>query len=395
MSGTWKIGPFPLGIDNKSGETDLRRDQNGRTIALRDAFNVDIDRDGKVSRRAGRQKSIDLPGLHSLWTGRAASFGVAAGTLYVLTRYQATAVCALNSDDPCDYADVNGSVIVGNRTTLIEVGPSSWRHVGLPDAPAPQLSADAVGGLVAGRYSIALALLRGDEVGALSPLQTVTVETGHGIRLTLPALPSEATGFRVYRTTPGGSVLYQCTDIPAGLGSYLIGSEPLGSDAPNQYLTRMPPGEFVALWRGRLLVARGRTLWWSEPMNYGLTSLRHNFVQLPRRITMIAAVEGGVFVGSAEGVVFLRGEQPKTWTLVGTSGRPPVKRCSAVLEGEDVDNELGQSGHQIAVWLADNGFVLGTEGGALSAPQANRLRIPLALSGSLAIHARRATAVTS
>lgn len=395
MSAQWKLGPWPLGIDNVSVETKLKRDQNGRTIALRDAFNVDIDRDGKVSRRRGRALAVALPGLHSVWTGRSASFGVARGVLYVLNAGGATPVTTLGSDDPCDYTELNGAVIVANRTTLIEVTGSGWRRVGVPDAPAPTLAADANGGLPAGRYSLAIAYLRGHEVGALSVLQTVTLAEGQGIRLTLPALDPEATGIRVYRTTPGGAVLYRCTDVPSGLGSYLIGSEPLGSDTPTQYLTRMLPGEFVTYWRGLLLVGRGRTIFWSEPMNYGLTSLRHNFVQLPFRIRMLAGVGGGVFVGSAGGVKFLRGQQPKTWELVDTSGHPPVSRCSTEIDGESLDNDFQQGGQNSALWLADNGFVLGTESGSLIVPQANRLRIPLALSGSLVVHDRRATAVTS
>ena len=395
MSGTYKLGPWPLGIDNVSAENTLKRDQNGRTIAVRDAFNVDINRDGMPARRPGRRRTLALSGLHSLWGCDTGAFGVAEGVLYRLSATQATAVCTLNSDDPCDYTELNGTVIVGNRTSLIEVSAAGWRPVGVPVAPAPTLSADPAGGLHAGRYSVAIACMRGDEEGALSPLQTVTVGEGQGIRLALPAVSSEVTALRIYRTELGGELLYRCADAPAGLPSYLIGGDLRGKDSPTMYLTRMLPGEFVSYWRGRLLVARGRTIFWSEPMSYGLTSLRHNFVQLPKRITMMIGMQGGVFVGSADGVGFLRGQSPKEWTLATTSGMPPVKRCALVMNGDDLDNNFGQSGKQVALWLAENGFVLGTEDGSVIPAQANRLRIPLALSGSLAVNARRATAVTT
>jgi hypothetical protein len=221
------------------------------------------------------------------------------------------------------------------------------------------------------------------------------VPEGGGITVTFGPVDPEATGMRVYRTHVGGEVLYRAADVPTGMPSYLLGNDTLGKDSPTQYLTRMLPGEFVTYWRGRLLVARGRTLCWSEPMNYGLTSLRHNTMQFNHRITMVAGMEGGVFIGSSVGVEFLSGTKPSDWNKVSTSGKAPCKRTVRIMRGDDLSGDLGQGGKQVAVWLASNGFVLGTEQGSIITPQANRLRIPLAASGSLVVHDRRATAVTS
>jgi len=393
MSGTHKAGPWPLGIDNVSDDNALKRDDRGRTIALRDAFNVDITRDGQPERRRGRALTLSLPGMHSLWSGISATFAVAAATLYRITPATATAVCALGSDDPCDYTELNGTVIVANRTSLVQVNATGWRNVGVPNAPSPTAHADAVGGMRAGRYSVAVSYMRGDEEGALSPLQHVAVPEGGGIRLTLIAADPEATHRRIYRTECGGEVLYLCTEVSPALSSYLIGGDNLSADSPTMHLTRMRPGEFVTHWAGRLVVGRGRTLEFSQPMNYGLMSPRHNFVQMPRRMTMVAGVEGGIFVGAADGVYFLRGTDPRTWRIDKTSGLPPVKRCVATINGDDTDVNFGQTGKEGALWLSANGFVIGTNDGNIIPMQANRLRIPLALSGSLAILNRRATAV--
>lgn len=395
MSVEKKLGPWPLGIDNVSDEARLKRDQFGNTIALRDAFNVDVDRDGRVSRCKGSSLAVNLAGAHSLWTGWMGSFAVANGTLYQVNASGASQLAVLNSDDPCDYCELNDAVIVSNRTTLIQVKNGAWQKLGVPNAPAPFLSINVAGSLPAGRYSVAMGYLRGDEQGALSQIQTATLATGQGITVTLPPADPEATAIALYRTEAGGTVLYRCAIVPVGAPSFVIGNDPLSTDAATLFLTRMLPGEFVSHWRGRLLVARGRTLYWSEPMRYGLTSLRHNFVQLPFRITMVAGVRDGVFVGSSSGVGFLRGDKPKEWVLINTSGHAPVKRCVKMLDGEDIDPQLNLGGQQCALWLADNGFVIGTPTGQIIAPQANRLRIPLALSGSLAINDRRATAVLS
>lgn len=395
MSGTYKLGPWPLGIDNVSKPNSLKRDQNGRTIAVQDAFNVDIDRDGLPMMRRGHQLVSSLPGMHSLWGNKFVSLAVAAGVLYRVQGQQCSAITTLNSDEPCDYSELNGTVVVGNRSSLIEVNASGWRTVGVPNAPITPVLASPNGGLLAGRYSVAIAYLRGSEEGALSPLQNVTVAAGGGITVTFMPADPEATGIRIYRTHAGGTVLYRAADVPIGMPHYLLGNDTLGKDSPTQYLTRMMPGEFVTYWMGRLIVARDRTLCWSEPMNYGLTSLRHNTMQMEHRIKMIAGMEGGLFVGTSDGVSFFNGTKPKDWNRTITSATAPCKRTLTIMKGDDLDSDYGQAGKQVAVWLSESGFVLGTEQGAIITPQANRLRIPLALSGSLVISGRRATAVTS
>jgi hypothetical protein len=108
---------------------------------------------------------------------------------------------------------------------------------------------------------------------------------------------------------------------------------------------------------------------------------------------MMIGMEGGVFIGTDDGVLWLDGAKPGDWSIKTTSGKPPIRRCWAKLSGDDTD--LQQTGRELCVWLSETGFVVGTEDGNIIPVQANRLRIPLASSGSLAVNARRATAVLS
>lgn len=387
-----QLGPWPLGIDNKSDITSLKADDRGRVIALRDAVNVDIDRNGGVDRRSGPRLVLPLPGLHSLWTGARGTFAVAGGQLYAITPQAARQLGALNSDDPCSFDALNDATVVSNRTTLIEVRGDVVRPVALPRGAMPALAAAAAGGLSGGRYSVAVSYIRGDQEGALSSAQLLVLADGQGIQLQGIQWPTGVDRLRVYRTELGGEVLYHCTDIPAGMPSYLVGNDQLGRVATTQFLAPMPPGDFVQLWRGRLLLARGRTLVFSEPLNYGLTSPRHGFVQFPSRITMVVGVQGGVYVGTRDGVVFLRGAKPGEWSREEKTTEAPVPRCSAAIDGDLLPASYQLVGQLVATWLGPSGFVLGSADGQLIQPQADRLAVDGAVAGTMAAHGRRITA---
>lgn len=387
-----QIGPWPLGIDNVSDPTSVRADDKGRPLALVDAVNVDIDRSGDASRRRGPRLVVPLAGLHSGWNGARGAFGVANGTLYALTEASATPLGQLPTNEPCTYADVDSRTVVCQRSGLFEVVASTLRPLAPPDGPLPSLGVAASGGLVAGRYSVAVAYLRGTQEGALSPLRTVVVAEGKGIELGEIAAVADADLARVYRTAPNGTLLQHCADVPLGVPAFVIGQGPLGREAMTQHLARTPGGSLIAAWRGRLLVARGRTLIVSEPMNPGLCSPRHGFVQFADRITMIAAVEAGVFVGTRRGVDFLRGGRPGEWSLEHRGAMPPSPGGLTFIDGNQLPASYQQAGRRVAVWLAGNGFVLGCDDGSLIEPQADRLAIATGAGASICALSRRVTA---
>ncbi|MCU1145801.1 hypothetical protein [Stenotrophomonas maltophilia] len=388
---TTPMGPWPLGIDNVSGAGALPRDQNGRQVALVDAANVDIDRGGRPSRRGGARLVQAGNGLHSLWSGGDHAL-VAIGAELCNAR-DLQPVATLNSADPCSYAELNGEVIVGNRTTLLRVAGGRAAVLGVPDAPPAAATASDAGGLTAGRYAVAVAFVSDQGEGGLSSLRFVDVPEGGGIIVDQLPTASDAVSLAIYRSQPNGEELYRAAQIPVGFPSYHVGAGGLDGAARTRNLRRMPPGEHVAAFNGYLLVAHGRTLRFSEPLRYGLHSPRHGFVQLPSRITMLAAVGNVVFVGTTAGVVLLRGPRPREWAMENTAGLPPIPGASALVRSGQVQSEL--AGRNAALWLAPNGFVLGTEEGVLVELQAERLAGLRYVSGALCVHGRRVTAAVA
>lgn len=392
MKPEFDLGPWPLGIDNVDDPTALRTDQNGKVIALADAVNVDIDRRGGVLRRRGMTQVQALPGLHSLWSGAQGTYGVAASVLYQLTPTAATPIATLESDDACSYDVLNDTVVIGSRTTLARVQGGIVTPLAIPAPGAPLVAPSPVGSLPGGRYAVGISYLRGGEEGALSPLSFVDLADGQGLQVSVPTAPIGVTAVRIYRTHLAGTVPYQCADVPAGLPSYVVGNDLLGRQAETQFLVPMPPGEHITVWRGRLLVARGRVLVISEPMNYGLTSARSGFVQFDAPIRLVIGVPGGVYVGTRNGVFFLQGPRPGEWRVDQKSSLPPVAGCRAVVDGDQLASDLQLAGRTIGVWLCASGFVLGTDDGTVIEPQAERLSLTPSFSGAMAAHARRFTA---
>jgi hypothetical protein len=296
-----------------------------------------------------------------------------------------TPITTLNSADPCTYAVLNDELVVANRTTLLRVQGNTVRPVAVPVATAPTVVPVEMGGLHAGRYGVAVAAMRDGEEGALSPLRTVTIDTGGGIGLTAD-LPTGATHLRVYRTQAGGATLYRHADLPASVAGYVLGNADLGIDAGTRNLRPLPTGEHVAAWNGRLLVASGKRLIVGEALRYGLHSPRHGIVQFAERIAFIAPVSGGLFVGLRSTVVFLRGAKPKDWVQESTGAAAPVPRSVATLRPDE--RGLDIPGDAVT-WLSRAGYCIGTGDGQVIAPQSTRLALPQYEAGATCIHQRR------
>lgn len=389
MKPTVPLGPWPLGIDNVSGRGALKSGSNGRAVALAEALNVDIDRAGRPARRAGRVLTAPRAGLHSLWSGANGSFAVAGSTVYSVPRMDP--VATLNSADRCAYTTLNDATLVANRTTLLRIRHGSSAPLAIPDASAPTLQAHASGALDAGRYLVAVSLLRDGVEGGLSGVRAVDVGEGQGIDVTHLPSTAGADTIRLYRSAPRGETLYRAATVPMGTASHVLGASALGRATTTGQLRRMRPGSFVAAWRGRVLTAQGRWLYVSQPMQPHLCDVRHGFVPFAGRIRMLAPVDGGVFVGTRHGVVFLRGPRPSEWVQVETPAAAPFPGHATTIEGAKLDPGWDLGNQTCALWLSPRGFVLGTEAGRVIELQADHLALQ-APRAALCVHGRRVTA---
>lgn len=358
---------FPRGLDNLSEENAVGPG------ALREAVNVDLDGNGRVSRRSGYTRVKTGP-FHSVFSADSeALFAVADGTLTAYdSNLAATPLRTEMGEAPVSYAVAGMQLFWSNGADIgaVSIGSLATMEV-WPQTPAqPAVAVAAVGGLAEGEYQIALTVkdAYGRESGATLAAM-LSVPEGGGIQLSsIPNLPDYPT-LRVYVTTPGGEIFYHARDIDMGTATLIIGVGQRGRElGSRQWWQPMPAGQAMAFAAGRLWVASGPYLYYSEPMAPG-AMLPDNYIKLSPHVDVLAPVgEGpnaGLFVGAGKRTLYLTGPDPKTMNMLiaRPSGAVPgtyhATHTSAFAEA--IPNVEASTA---ALWLsADGVFCLGLPGG--------------------------------
>lgn len=374
-----KLGPWPIGIDNLSPDEALPEG------ALRDALNVILDSDGTACASNALQLREPSAGLHSLCSfpsGEAFCFG--RGMLFDCSSGALVELAAMPVDEPVACDLLNEKLLMATRAGLFRLQGGQVEPMALP-VPALRARAAGAGGLQAGRYGVAVSFRRGDEEGGLSRMLVVDVGEGGGIELDLPDVDG-ATAVSVYRTDANGGALYRALDAPPGFQAFLIGAGKLGAMPGTRFLEPLPGGHIVKTWMGRLLVASGRTLYYSAPLRYGLCNPAHDFVQFPSLIRMVLPVNDGIYLADSNRCYRLAGTDPEQWQLLPLDASPPPAGAAAVLDGSLFQDLPAVP---VAVWLSDKGFVMGLPEGQLVLAQEKRLRLPMPGRGWLVADGHR------
>jgi hypothetical protein len=381
---TTRLVPFG-GIDNTGGDEALAPAGDDPRTFVRDAVNVDFTPEARASVRKSFVKMSDTP-YKNLWHcplfgdtfaslgedwGRIDPetwdflplFEMGEGTMYGLVLNHRALIAGPNG-----IAEFNGTVA---------------RRLTLECPPRPVLTAASEGSLVAGRYAAAVSWLRDGQESPCS--SSAFVDTGgESITVTPPlCLDTTVTGWRLYLTAPNGGELLKHGDYPPGEAVTIPRIETLGGPAPFPNTVPMPTGKYLSYWRGRLLTASRNVVRFSESLAFHIHDARFGFFLMPQRVTFLAPVEGGIFVGQVDHVAFLRGTSPQEMESARLAARPPVPGSVVYLEAED--SRFGTNGAAVPVWLAENGYVAGMPDGSLVEMHKGRLSGIAAESGASAV----------
>jgi hypothetical protein len=132
---------------------------------------------------------------------------------------------------------------------------------------------------------------------------------------------------------------------------------------PNQtYKTAMVPGHLIEYFNARLYVARKNQIWFSDPVALGRTDMRRNFKQLPSTVTLLGAVDDGIYVADLEATYFMAGGDPGKTVLMKKAdyGAIPGTRITAM-----ADYIAGYRGAgRVCLWASAKGLCLGGNEGA-------------------------------
>jgi len=360
------FGQWPLGLDNRNAPRRLN------PAALARAEDVLIEDGGQV--HSAQHPALDLASgaLTSLWTSSdGASYALSGNTLHRIDGNTLIPVGVLDGSDEACFCEFAGRLYVGRRGgTLHQVQGAGL----VPAALAPPALGSAVtvnGGLPQGRYGVCAARLRGDEEMPASALALHQVAGGGGVQVTVAGHGLA----RLFITEPNGTEPLMVADVPCGV-PWLIGAGKRGQPPAARFLEPLPAGRFMAALNSR------------PPCD-----LRHNHMPLASPVTMLCAVEDGLYLADRSATWFIEGTDEDALRLKPLCTKPPPTGGFARLPGSGF-SEIPDV--PVAVWLSENGFVIGLPGAQVIEPQAARIRLPTAgLSGSLALEGRRLYALST
>lgn len=362
-----KLTPL-YGINTAQEDAALQRGGKEPRLYVREAVNVDITPAGKASLRPQMQR-VTTNLFRNLWQSplHKDTFGT-LGDQWVKVNpdtWTNESLAMLGLGD-VSHDVVNNMVYVAGPAGIFTFNGAVVERLTL-DTPSPPLVISTTGSLTAGTYGIAVAWLRGALESALSTMANVDVDVNAGLEITFPTcLDSSVTGVRLYLTKPNGTELAVAGDYSLNDPTIVIRLLPkLGRVSQFRYFSPMPTGKYLKYWRGRLLTAKANVLRFSEPLAYHIHDERHGFVQMPQRITFVQPVDGGIWVGQVDHVVFLQGSQPNDLTLIRKTSKPPIANSAILLDADLLNGDITQGGGATALWLAGNGYVLGTATGQL------------------------------
>lgn len=353
-----------LGINNVSADDALVR-EGGRFV--RDALNLDITPEGRLDLRP-IPVLVTANAFTHLWQSplHRDVFAI-LGDQWVKVNpstWDYEPLARVGAGHAC-HAVLNNKVVVAAPAGLFIYDGQRAEPLTLA-TPAPPLVLTGHGALLAGRYGVAVAWLRAGLESSLSPLSYIDAEADSSLEITWPlCLDDSVTGMRLYVTEPNGGELLTAGDYPVGAPPLQLPLLPaLGRASQFGHRDPLPTGRYMAVWKGRLLTANTNVLRWSDALAYHLHDARFNFILFPQRITFLIALEGGIWVGQVDHVVFLAGPDPDNLTLQRKAAGAPIPGSALVLDAE-LAGEASPDGGPVALWLASNGYVIGTAAGTL------------------------------
>ncbi|MCU4393395.1 hypothetical protein [Acinetobacter parvus] len=402
---------FPIsGMNNVSTDDALQRGGDASRLFVRDALNVDISDTGRIALRKGASQVSEL-NFKNIWQSSLHKDVFATlGHDVVLVSPLDWSYIILGENIVAQYASyqvINNLVYICTDIDLFVFDGVALTSLNVPVpyfSNAPILSDG--GQLPHGNYVIAMSCLKNGKESGLSESRLIKIDNDlkqsnpdfaiNSLKkiqiniLELKLLDIDAV--RVYITTTNGSVLRHYDDFSINdMGSTIdiLSVDKLGIEAQFENYSPMPIGKYFDYWNGRLITADKNVIYFSEPMAYHLHDEKYGFVMLPQRITFLVPVEGGIWVGQVDHVVFLSGRQPNEMTFIRKTAHPPVPFSAISVDGDLVGSDISQGGAKSALWLAENGYVIGTATGQIIELHAGTLHGITAKSGRSVSLARR------
>ena len=145
----------------------------------------------------------------------------------------------------------------------------------------------------------------------------------------------------------------------------------------------MMPGHLIEYFNGRLYIAQDNEIWFSDPMALMRTDIRRNFKQLPSWVTLLSAVEDGIYVSDLERTYFMGGGDPGEMALIDKADYPAIPYTAHRIDAARIGGfELTG---EVVLWASRMGICLGANGGQFENLTEEHFRVHEQLSSGASI----------
>lgn len=340
------------------------------TADLAQAVNVDLDNSGGIRRREGFTMLLGSGG-HSLWSDGSTCLFVQGSSLVKLNpdlvTYQVLA-SGFVDDAPVSYHSVNGVVYYSNGQLRGAVEGGVARSWGIEPPDTLPAAVAVSGGLHAGMYAFAATFVRGDgQESGSSRAAAVEVGEGQGVQFTHLPVSSDpdVKRVRIYLSAANGTELFLALEVANGTGSAAFVDSDARLTVPlrTRFLAPLPAGQVVSRLNGRMLVASGNVLWFSEPFAYELTDPAKNYILFDSEITLLAPLVDGVFVATQTETMFIRGADIASGERIPKAPYGAIPGTLAWVDAQSLGDLGMQFTETVAVWASPKGICLGGDAG--------------------------------
>lgn len=357
------------GINNRSPIDRLPVSDAGR--AVRDALNVDMTSAGTFQRRPGQVREVTCTNARCMHEVAGGALYADGSELFLFDGSTSTLIAALSSQYAfVAYADtpLGTAWSDGYRLNLYN-GTSRLLSPAMPN-PRPSVVGASGGALAAGTYGVMFSSIRSDgQQSAYTIPVYVTVPQGGVIGINSAG---HTDAIAVFVTAADGETFYRAGTIAVGQTSLSIPfARADGQPVIFEVMDGLPPGSILAYHKGRLLSADGQALYYSLPYNMGLYRPAFDYILLPEEITLVAPVEGGVYLATLSETYWLPGGDLSSADMVKVAKYGAVKG-TMTRDPESLD----------VMWFSPKGPVMGSPAGQITAPQDSNVAFPTATNGA-------------
>ena len=351
---------------------------------LVDSTNLDITDSFKLVMRDGFAEVYASTNVHSLWSDGKTCLFREGSTLRKLNpdftstilrtglSGKAVPMAYLSLVDKIYYSD-------GIATGIIENGASrSW---GLVTPFRPTLS-ETDGYLPEGTYQVSLVYKRSDgQISGGSNQALIKVNVNKGILISnIIASDDDVASIDVYVSSANGEALYPYVRLENKNQNYTVlveGATNSGLSLATIGLINAPSGDIIDYYNGRIYVANGNIVWYSEPLLYELFRLRSNYLIFESPVAVLSSVRNGIWVATEKKTYFLSGDNPP-FKFNDKQNYGGIKGTSQKIPSASIKKEYQDS---ISMWATSMGVCVGFSDGTFENLTGEYYRFDNASSG--------------